>query len=135
MTPFPITIFHNPDCGTSRNVLRAILDQGYEPKVVLYVEQGWTGEQLTDLMARMGVSARAILREKKTPAEALGLLDPAVSDEAILAAMVENPILVNRPIVETPLGVVMARPSERVFEVLDRRPATFVKEDGEVIVL
>ena len=135
MTPFPITIFHNPDCGTSRNVLRAILDQGYEPKVVLYVEQGWTGEQLTDLMARMGVSARAILREKKTPAEALGLLDPAVSDEAILAAMVEHPILVNRPIVETPLGVVMARPSERVFEVLDRRPATFVKEDGEVIVL
>ena len=135
MTPFPITIFHNPDCGTSRNVLRAILDQGYEPKVVLYVEQGWTGEQLTDLMARMGVTARAILREKKTPAEALGLLDPAVSDEAILAAMVEHPILVNRPIVETPLGVVMARPSERVFEVLDRRPANFVKEDGEVIVL
>jgi len=135
MTDFPITIFHNPDCGTSRNVLRAILDQGYEPTVVLYVEQGWTPAQLTDLIARMGVSARAILREKKTPAEALGLLDPAVSDEAIVAAMVERPILVNRPIVETPLGVVMARPSERVFEVLDRRPATFVKEDGEVVVL
>lgn len=135
MTAFPITIFHNPDCGTSRNALRAILDQGYEPKVVLYVEQGWTAAQLTELIARLGVSARAILREKKTPAEALGLLDPAVSDEALIAAMVEHPILVNRPIVETPLGVVMARPSERVFEVLDRRPATFVKEDGEVVVL
>ncbi len=135
MSALPITVFHNPDCGTSRNVLRAILDQGYEPKVVLYVEAGWTAPQLTDLIGRMGLSARAILREKKTPAEALGLLDPAVSDEAIIAAMVEHPILVNRPIVETPLGVVLARPSERVFDVLDRRPATFVKEDGEVVVL
>lgn len=135
MSSFPITVFHNPDCGTSRNVLRAILDQGYHPKVVLYVEAGWTAPQLTDLIGRMGVSARAILREKKTPAEALGLLDPAVSDETILAAMVKHPILVNRPIVETPRGVVLARPSERVFEVLDRRPATFVKEDGEVVVL
>ena len=135
MSSFPITVFHNPDCGTSRNVLRAILDQGYQPKVVLYVEAGWTAPQLTDLIGRMGLSARAILREKKTPAEALGLLDPAVSDEAIIAAMVEHPILVNRPIVETPLGVVLARPSERVFDVLDRRPATFVKEDGEIVVL
>ena len=135
MTDLLVTIFHNADCGTSRNVLRAVLDQGYAPKVVLYVEQGWTAPQLTDLIDRMAVSARAILREKGTPAGAMGLLDPAVSDEAIIAAMVEHPILVNRPIVETPLGVVMARPSERVFEVLDRRPATFVKEDGEVVVL
>ena len=73
----------------------------------------------------MGVPARALLRERRTPAEALGLLDPAVSDDALVAAMVQHPILVNRPIVETPLGVVMARPSERVFEVLDRRPETF----------
>jgi arsenate reductase len=135
MTDFPVTLFHNPDCGTSRNVLRAVLDQGYAPKVVHYVEQGWTAAQLTDLIARMGVSARAVLREKGAPAEALGLLDPAVSDEALIAAMVAHPILVNRPIVETPLGVVLARPSERVFEVLDRRPASFVKEDGEVVVL
>lgn len=135
MTDFPITIFHNPDCGTSRNVLRAILDQGYAPKVILYVEHGWTTPQLADLIARMGVSARAILREKGTLAEALGLLDPEVADDALIAAMVEHPILVNRPIVETPLGVVMARPSERVFDVLDRRPETFVKEDGEIVVL
>ena len=135
MTDFPVTIFHNPDCGTSRNVLRAILDQGYAPEVVLYLESGWSVPQLTDLIARMGVPARGALREKGTPAEALGLLDPAVTDEALIAAMVEHPVLVNRPIVETPLGVVMARPSERVFEVLDRRPATFVKEDGEVVVL
>jgi len=135
MSDFPITVFHNPDCGTSRNVLRAILDQGYEPKVVLYLETGWTRGQLTDLIARMGAPVRAILREKKTPAEALGLLDPAVSEEALVAAMVAHPVLVNRPIVETPLGVVLARPSERVFEVLDRRPERFVKEDGEVVVL
>ncbi|WP_426037225.1 arsenate reductase (glutaredoxin) [Brevundimonas sp. DC300-4] len=135
MTDFPVTIFHNPDCSTSRNVLRAILDQGYAPKVVLYLESGWTASQLTNLIARMGVPARAVLREKGTPAETLGLLDPAVSDETLISAMVEHPILVNRPIVETPLGVVMGRPSERVFEVLDRRPERFVKEDGEVVVL
>lgn len=135
MTDFPVTIFHNPDCGTSRNVLRATLDQGYSPKVVLYLESGWTALQLTDLIARMGVPARAVLREKGTPAETLGLLDADVTDEALIVAMVEHPILVNRPIVETPLGVVMARPSERVFEVLDRRPERFVKEDGEVVVL
>ncbi|MGV3579406.1 arsenate reductase family protein [Brevundimonas sp.] len=135
MTDFPVTIFHNPNCGTSRNVVRAVVEQGYEPKVVLYMEQGWTAPQLTALIGRMGQSARAILREKGTSAEALGLLDAAVSDETIIAAMVNHPVLVNRPIVETPLGVVMARPSERVFEVLDRRPATFVKDDGEIVVL
>ncbi|OYX59085.1 MAG: arsenate reductase (glutaredoxin) [Brevundimonas subvibrioides] len=135
MTDFPVTIFHNPDCGTSRNVLAAVEAQGYAPKVVLYLESGWTALQLTDLVVRMGVPVRAVLREKGTPAETLGLLDPAVSDETLISAMVEHPILVNRPIVETPLGVVMARPSERVFEVLDRRPETFVKEDGEVVVL
>ena len=99
------------------------------------MEHGWTAPQLADLIDRMGVPARTVLREKGTPAEALGLLDPAVTDEALIAAMVEHPILVNRPIVQTPLGVVMARPSERVFEVLDRRPERFVKEDGEIVVL
>jgi len=135
MTDFPVTVFHNPDCGTSRNVLAAIEAQGYAPDVVLYREVGWTEARLRGLLDRMGGSARAILREKGTPAEALGLLDPAVSDDALIAAMVEHPILVNRPIVETSLGVVLARPSERVFEVLDRRPDSFTKEDGEVVVL
>jgi arsenate reductase len=135
MTDFPVTVFHNPDCGTSRNVLAAIEAQGYAPDVVPYREVGWTEARLRGLLDRMGGSARAILREKGTPAEALGLLDPAVSDDALIAAMVEHPILVNRPIVETSLGVVLARPSERVFEVLDRRPDSFTKEDGEVVVL
>lgn len=135
MSDLAVTVYHNPDCGTSRNALKAVLDQGYAPAVIHYVERGWTADQLIDLMDRSGLSARDLLREKKTLAEALGLLDPAVSDAAIIAAMVEHPILVNRPIVETPLGVVLARPSERVFEVLDRRPESFTKEDGEVVVL
>ena len=135
MTDFPVTVFHNPDCGTSRNVLAAIEAQGYAPDVVLYRETGWTQAQLRGLLDRMAVPVRTLLRAKGTPAEALGLLDPAVPDEALIAAMVAHPILVNRPIVETPMGVVLARPSERVFEVLDRRPGTFVKEDGEVVVL
>ncbi|MES2860573.1 MAG: arsenate reductase family protein [Pseudomonadota bacterium] len=135
MSDFPITIFHNPDCGTSRNVLAAIMVQGHAPLVVLYREVGWTQARLRELLARMGGSARTILREKEAAADSLGLLDPGVTDDALIAAMVANPILVNRPIVETPLGVILARPSERVFEVLERRPASFTKEDGEVVVL
>lgn len=135
MSDLTVTVYHNPDCGTSRNALKAVVDQGYTPTVVHYLQRGWTTDQLAGLMARSGLSARDLLREKKTPAEALGLLDPAVSDDAIIAAMVEHPILVNRPLVETPLGVVLARPSERVFEVLDRRPARFTKEDGEIVLL
>jgi len=135
MSDFPIIIFHNPACGTSRNVVAAIRQQGHEPRVVLYLETGWTEPQLRDLLGRMGTGPRAILREKGAPAAALGLLDETVSDQALIAAMVKDPILVNRPIVETPLGVVLARPSERVFEVLDTRPESFVKEDGEVVKL
>ncbi len=135
MSDFPITIFHNPDCGTSRNVLAAIMVQGHAPLVVLYREVGWTPARLRELVARMGGSARTILREKQAAADSPGLLDPGVTDDALIAAMVANPILVNRPIVETPLGVILARPSERVFEVLERRPASFTKEDGEVVVL
>ncbi len=133
MTDFPVTIFHNPNCGTSRNVLAAVRGQGYSPEVVLYREVGWTEARLRGLLARLGAPARAILREKE--AQASGLLEPDVADDALIAAMVAHPILVNRPIVETPLGVVLARPSERVFEVLDRRPASFTKEDGEVVIL
>ncbi|MFC0634547.1 arsenate reductase (glutaredoxin) [Brevundimonas balnearis] len=135
MSDFPVTIFHNPACGTSRNVVAAVQGVGLTPEVVEYLKAGWTRDQLTDLLARMGASPRDVLREKGTPAAELGLLDDGVSDDTLLDAMVAHPILVNRPIVVTPLGVVLARPSERVFEVLDRRPETFTKEDGEVVRL
>ena len=135
MSDFPVTIFHNPACGTSRNVVAAVQGAGLTPDVVEYLKAGWTRDQLTDLLARMGASPRDVLREKGTPAAELGLLDDGVSDDTLLDAMVAHPILVNRPIVVTPLGVVLARPSERVFEVLDRRPETFTKEDGEVVRL
>jgi arsenate reductase len=136
MSDFPVTIFHNPACGTSRNVVAAVREAGLEPEVVEYLKAGWTRAQLEDLLARMGgARPREILREKGTPAAELGLLDAGVADDALLDAMVAHPILVNRPIVATPLGVVLARPSERVFEVLDRRPASFTKEDGEVVEL
>ena len=132
---FPITIFHNPDCGTSRNVLAMIEAAGYAPTVVEYLQAGWTRDQLQDLTAAMGVTARDLLREKGTPAGPLGLLDPAVSDAQILDAMIEHPILVNRPIVVTPKGVKLARPSEAVLTLLDRLPTSFTKEDGEVVVV
>jgi arsenate reductase len=135
MTDFPVTVFHNPDCGTSRNVLAAIEAQGHVPDVILYRETGWTEARLRGLIDRMGGTVRDVLRERGTPAEALGLLDPSVPDETLITAMIAHPVLVNRPIVETPLGVVLARPSERVFEVLDRKPEQFTKEDGQVVVL
>ena len=119
---FPITIFHNPACGTSRNALAAIRAAGHEPTVVEYLKAGWTRAQLEELLATMGAKPRDVLREKGTPAAELGLLDPAVSDGEILDAMVAHPILVNRPIVATPKGVRLARPSEAVLELLNRRP-------------
>jgi arsenate reductase len=118
MTDFPITVFHNPECGTSRNVLALIRDAGHEPTVVEYLKVGWTKAGLRELLAAMGLRPRDILREKGTPAAELGLLDPSVSDDAILDAMVAHPILVNRPIVVTPKGVKLARPSEAVVELL-----------------
>ena len=130
MSSFPVTIFHNPACGTSRNTLAAIRESGVEPTVVEYLKTGWTKPQLTALLARMGKRPRDILRVRGTPAEELGLTDPAVSDDAILEAMTRHPILVERPIVETPKGVVLSRPSEAVFAVLEAIPAEFVKEDG-----
>lgn len=132
---FPITIFHNPACGTSRNTVAMVEAAGYAPKVVEYLTTGWTRPQLEDLLARMGARPRDIFREKGTPAAELGLLDPAVSDDALLEAMVRHPILVNRPIVATPKGVKLSRPSEAVLALLDRRPQSFTKEDGEVVVL
>lgn len=126
-----VTIFHNPACGTSRNTLAAIRQTGVEPVVVEYLKTGWTRPQLTALLAKMGKTPRDILRTRGTPAEALGLTDPAVTDDAILEAMTAHPSLVERPIVDAPRGALLARPSERVFEVLDNLPAEFVKEDGE----
>ena len=128
---FPVTIYHNPACGTSRNALEMIRAAGYAPIVVEYLQTGWTRARLDDLLSRTKLAPRALLREKGTPAAELGLLNEDVADEAILAAMVEHPILVNRPIVVTPKGAALCRPSERVFDLLDRVPASFTKEDGE----
>lgn len=133
MTDFPVTIFHNPKCGTSRNVVAMVEAAGYAPTIVEYLKAGWSREQLLDLSARTGLSVRELMREKGTPAEALGLLKADVTDDAILAAMVEHPILVNRPIVSTPKGAALARPSEKVFALLENVPETFTKEDGEVV--
>jgi arsenate reductase len=133
MTAFPITIYHNPDCGTSRNTLAMIEAAGYAPTIVEYRKAGWTRPQLDDLLAAMGAKPRDLLREKGTPAAELGLLDPSVSEEAIIEAMIEHPILVNRPIVVTPKGTKLCRPSEAVLPLLDLVPAEFIKEDGEVV--
>jgi arsenate reductase len=133
--PFPITIYHNPDCGTSRNTLGMIEAAGYTPRVVDYREAGWTLPQLRELLAAMGATPRDILREKGTPAAELGLLDPAASDEAILDAMIAHPILVNRPIVVTPKGTKLCRPSETVLALLERQPGQFTKEDGEIVAV
>lgn len=133
MSDFPVTIFHNPACGTSRNTLAMIEAAGYAPQVVEYLSAGWTEAQLRDLFARAGLTPREALRDKGTPAAELGLTTPEATDAAILTAMVANPILVNRPIVVTPKGVALCRPSETVFALLDRAPAEFVKEDGEVV--
>jgi arsenate reductase len=133
--PFPITIFHNPGCGTSRNVLAMIEAAGYAPTVIEYLKAGWTRPQLEDLLAAMGGRARDLLREKGTPAAELGLLDPSVADEALIEAMLAHPILVNRPIVATPKGTRLCRPSEVVLALLERLPESFTKEDGEVVTI
>ena len=133
MSEFPITIFHNPACGTSRNTVAMVQAAGYEPDVVEYLKTGWTKTQLRDLLTAMGARPRDILRDKGTPAAELGLLDAGATDDAILDAMVEHPILVNRPIVVTPKGVKLSRPSEVVLQLLERMPESFTKEDGEVV--
>lgn len=130
-----IVIHHNPDCGTSRNVLQIIRAAGYDPVVVEYLKEGWTRPQLLGLFAAADLTPRSALRTTKSPAEELGLLDPAVDDEALLAAMVEHPVLVNRPIVCSPKGVRLCRPSEAVLDLLEQLPpGPFAKEDGEVII-
>jgi arsenate reductase (glutaredoxin) len=130
-----VVIHHNPDCGTSRNVLAIIEAAGYKPTVIDYLKTGWTRPQLEGLFAAAGLSPREALRTSKSPAAELGLLDPAVTDEALLDAMIEHPVLVNRPIVCTAKGVRLCRPSETVLDLLDRLPpGPLAKEDGELLI-
>jgi arsenate reductase len=130
-----VVIYHNPECGTSRNVLATIEAAGYTPTVIEYLKTGWTKPQLLGLFAAAGLTPRTALRETKSPAAELGLLDEGASNEAILDAMIEHPILVNRPIVCTPKGVRLCRPSEAVLDLLDRfPPGPFHKEDGELLI-
>jgi len=134
MTDFPVIIYHNPACGTSRNVVAIVEAAGYRPEIIEYLQTGWTRPQLLALFAAAGLTPRTALRETKSPAADLGLMDEGVDDEAILAAMFEHPILVNRPIVATPRGIALCRPSETVLDLLDQRPTEPVyKEDGELI--
>ena len=135
MTDFPMTIYHNPDCGTSRKTLAMIRAAGCEPAVVEYLKTGWSRLALEALLKDMGARPRDLLREKGTPAGELGLINPDIADEAIIQAMLSHPILVNRPIVATPLGVKLCRPSEVVFGLLEHPPTTFTKEDGEIVNL
>jgi arsenate reductase len=126
-----VVIHHNPECGTSRNVLAIIEAAGYRPTVIEYVKTGWTRPQLLGLFAAAGLTPRTALRETKSPAAELGLLDPSVPDETLLNAMLEHPVLVNRPIVCTAKGVRLCRPSEVVLDLLERwPPGPFAKEDG-----
>ena len=127
-------IHHNPDCGTSRNVLAVIRASGTEPVVIEYLKTGWTRPQLQALFAAADLTPRAALRTSKSPAEELGLLDPAISDDALLEAMIAHPVLVNRPIVCTPKGVALCRPSEAVLPLLEHPLTEPVhKEDGTLI--
>ncbi|WP_394177936.1 arsenate reductase (glutaredoxin) [Yoonia maritima] len=128
-------IHHNPACGTSRNVLAVIRASGTEPIVIEYLDTGWTRPQLLALFAAADLTPRTALRTSKSPAAELGLLDPSVSDDAILDAMLEHPVLVNRPIVCTPKGVALCRPSETVLPLLEIALTEPVyKEDGTEIV-
>ncbi|MDP1736861.1 MAG: arsenate reductase (glutaredoxin) [Caulobacter sp.] len=120
MTHPAVTIFHNPACGTSRNTLALIREAGIEPTVVEYLKTGWTRPQLTALLARMGKGPRDILRVNGTAAEDLGLTDPATTDEALLDAMIAEPILVQRPIVATAKATALCRPAETVLSLLTR---------------
>jgi len=130
-----IVIHHNPDCGTSRNVLAIIRAAGETPVVIDYLKEGWTRPQLLGLFAAAGLTPRMALRETKSPAKELGLLEPDVSDEAILDAMLEHPVLVNRPIVCSPKGVRLCRPSEKVLDLLDQLPpGPLYKEDGALLI-
>ena len=129
------TIFHNPACGTSRNVLALIRNSGVEPTVVEYLKTPPSRDQLLALVAQLGLPVRAVLRKKGTPFEALGLDNPALTDDALIDAIAAHPILLERPIVITPLGARLCRPSEAVLDILPNpQQGAFSKEDGEKVV-
>lgn len=129
-----VIIYHNPACGTSRNTLAMIRNAGIEPHVIEYLKTPPTRAMLAQLIARMGISARDVLREKGTPYTELGLGDPTLTDDQILDAMLAHPILINRPIVVSPKGVKLCRPSEEVLDLLPPQRGEFLKEDGEPVV-
>jgi arsenate reductase len=130
-----VVIYHNPDCGTSRNTLAMIRNAGIEPHVVEYLKTPPSREMLIALMQRAGISARHLLREKGTPYGELGLDDASLTEEQLIDAMLAHPVLINRPVVATPLGVRLCRPSEVVLDILPRaQRGAFVKEDGERVV-
>jgi arsenate reductase (glutaredoxin) len=136
MTTSPITIYHNPACGTSRNTLAMIRVSGEEPVVIEYLTNPPSRERLKELIAAAGLTVRGAIRQKGTPYAELGLDDPSLTDAQLLDAMLEHPILINRPFVETPKGVRLARPSEVVLEILPNPDiGEFIKEDGEVVRL
>lgn len=130
-----IVIHHNPDCGTSRNVVAIVEAAGYQPVIIDYLATGWTRPQLLGLFAAANLTPQTALRESKSPAAELGLLDPSVSDDALLDAMLIHPVLVNRPIVCSPKGVKLCRPSESVLDLLERLPpGPLYKEDGQLLI-
>jgi arsenate reductase (glutaredoxin) len=130
-----VTIYHNPACGTSRNTLAMIRNAGIEPQIIEYLKNPASRDTLKDLIVRAGLTVRSLLREKGTPFADLGLDNPALSDEQLLDAMQAHPILINRPLVVTPLGVRLCRPSEAVLDILpDGQKRALAKEDGEPVV-
>ena len=130
-----ITIYHNPKCGTSRNTLALIRHGGLEPHIIEYLKTPPSRQKLEELVHAMGISVRQLLREKGTPYAELDLGNPKLSDEELIGFMLEHPILINRPIVVSPLGTRLCRPSEAVLEILPgEKLAPFTKEDGEVVV-
>ena len=130
-----ITIYHNPACGTSRNTLALIRNSGVEPAVIEYIKLPPGKQRLQQLLAAMGISARALLRQKGTPYDQLGLSDPKWTENELIDFMVQHPILMNRPVVVTPLGTKLCRPSEAVLEILPNpQLGAFTKEDGEAVV-
>jgi len=129
-----VIIYHNPDCGTSRNTLAMIRNAGVEPHVIEYLKTPPSRAMLVDLIARMGISTRDLLREKGTPYAELGLGDPGLTNDELLDAMLTHPILINRPIVVSPKGVKLCRPSEDVLDLLPPQRGEFFKEDGERVI-
>jgi arsenate reductase len=128
-----VTIYHNPACGTSRNTLAMIRQSGEEPEIIEYLKNPPSRTRLIELIKAMAIPVRALLREKGTPHAELGLADPKWSDEQLIDFMLAHPVLINRPIVVTPKGTKLCRPSEAVLDLLDRPAASFVKEDGEIV--